>query len=693
MKTRLVVTNSDAINLYGNKFTVKSLENALSQSWEWGTPSFISHDWHRPLGWMQNLGLYLEPGLVRLIGLMFFPESKEESEKIYNTINIYLDEFIKKEVLIFKDELLNRLNKYLTESPDFLCPDCAAVVDSKIAVKVFPEIFESRDKDGLVPISTLNSKAPGIFEKDGLLIFAHAYFRRSQSRLNSLNVPFFEKLDQLADGKNLNIKIALDEDMIGLSSTFKPHFELMYWWGPKFKDDLNDIQVGVTRHEASEVGKLFYGISGTEFWWYEQKGVRTFECEEVKNIPSLGIGQDEYGCRFVHSILNDENGANKIHLDGAIRLYDEASMIKRLDKDISRAGRNTGYKKLWRVDGIFDISDWKEIISHYFRDNYLIGEYFKGVDKINKTKPSFIAANYKNIPIEKYVPSFMESGQGVRVSVSYHKKTDETKNVRTIRSLDSFFEGGSNWNFYVEDDTIELIKMFRAKKYPYLISDDVKFIAFEDRITNFPLFLHTGKNSVKMAEQTHSVIKDLCNVFVQKGKDKIISYSIEIQDPDRNVRFSIAGHVIALSKFHKENNLPFPQSVSNLGDWIEKNSIFLTSNFTSSLDSPKLQNLLRDSGVLKFDRRFLDPNSYELVSDEENEIHCKVAFNDRKLEEVWKKGMLSVAMALIIKESVCSKCNSPYKFCNCSKYMDNDVKEIVKKIDFLGVFWTSGKAV
>lgn len=52
MKQTLSVFNSDAINRYGMKFTIGALETALEQSWLMGVPHLISHDIHRPIGWV-----------------------------------------------------------------------------------------------------------------------------------------------------------------------------------------------------------------------------------------------------------------------------------------------------------------------------------------------------------------------------------------------------------------------------------------------------------------------------------------------------------------------------------------------------------------------------------------------------------------------------------------------------------------
>lgn len=39
------------------------------------------------------------------------------------------------------------------------------------------------------------------------------------------------------------------------------------------------------------------------------------------------------------------------------------------------------YIKLWGIDNDFSVDMWKELISSFYRENALIGEYFGGVDE------------------------------------------------------------------------------------------------------------------------------------------------------------------------------------------------------------------------------------------------------------------------------------------------------------------------
>ena len=78
-----------------------------------------------------------------------------------------------------------------------------------------------------------------------------------------------------------------------------------------------------------------------DFGWYEQDDKHTFECEEISGVPNLRIdGVELYGCRFVHSMVDNASGL-PTHLDGAIRAYDTEKMTRRNDISIKDCERDT----------------------------------------------------------------------------------------------------------------------------------------------------------------------------------------------------------------------------------------------------------------------------------------------------------------------------------------------------------------
>ncbi|EAW2101272.1 hypothetical protein LGS88_002590, partial [Salmonella enterica] len=386
MKSYLQILNTDQINKYNYKFNLSALESSLKQAWDIGTPSFISHDYHRPYAWCKTLGLWVMPHQAALLGNMLIPSNQEEREWINLLCSDFISRKIQDVLINDKECLLSKIDKsFISEDAIIVRRECVSILDRNIARKVFPEIFSGNetDKHSLIPLENLNPIKPGVFEYKGLALFAHRFFRRSLSQFNNLNSPFLEGFQNLAENNELDLKIAIDPHSLGLIESYHTPIELDFWWGPRFNDDLNHIPLGVTLHKADEKEAFFSGISKTEFWWHRQDGIQSLECEEVREKPSYGFSSERneelYGCRYVHSMVNDEGKA--YHLDGAVRVYNEEQFINRLDLDIMKAGKNTEYYKLWRVDGTIEISLWKSLISNFYKDNHLIGEYFLGAGR------------------------------------------------------------------------------------------------------------------------------------------------------------------------------------------------------------------------------------------------------------------------------------------------------------------------
>jgi len=418
VKRYISVLISDALTRNRTVFTVGSLEDALRQSWLYGVPSTLGHDMTRFLGWTRALCLHMEPGLTRLVGVTELPDAESERRQMQTEFQAYLNQRTLDLTEPYSEELLRRLAPKLRQEHLVAAPDCTAVLQPGLARSVFPEVFEGADNDGLLPLASLHAIGPGIFEKNGLVLFAHGFFRRSLSRLNGLNDAFLSVLQDLVADRALDVRLALDQDLVGLARSYKAHMELMYWWGPCFSDDLEGIPEGVCVHEAPQLLRALHGISRCEFRWYTQGGRKAFECEEIRDMPSLGVRVDRYGCRFVHSLLDEGTGL-PTHVDGAGRMYDTRSIQIRRGTSIAKTRRDTDYRKLWRVDGMLGVAKWKELVSHYFRDNHLVGEYFGGRDESEAATAAGPEQGEARGLKAQCVPYSMGQGHGVRVSLAY----------------------------------------------------------------------------------------------------------------------------------------------------------------------------------------------------------------------------------------------------------------------------------
>jgi len=687
MKQMLAVFNSNRINRYNQKFTVRALESGLSQSWDFGLPSLVSHDIHRPIAWSRSLCLFIEPGLVRLTGITSIPENDTEWKDLTHAFRECLSRSINEVPVLHEAELRRLLRLHLRGDEQKLVPDCAALLEADLAARTFPAIFSQVDKDGLISLRKLHSIKPGVFEKDGLLIFVHPFFRRSLSRLNSLNNAFLGRLQDLATKcADIDIRIALDRDMVGLAKTLKDHFELEYWWGPVFNNDLSKIPSGVTKHAANGRLKFFHGISATEFWWYVQNNQRTFECEEICDIPSLGVSAHEYGCRFVHSIIGTDR--KSCHIDGAIRLYDEISISRRRGTDIMKAGRESKYKKLWRIDGSIDIETWKELLCHYYRDNSLVGEYLGG-KKENDNTSREILDDIEDEGLASYIPPVISQGAGVRISISYHPKEACSDPCRII-ALDRFKAGDEDWQPYIESDTVELVKLLRRRGKQITVPSESVYVVYEDRVLNLPLIMHCGPEAIVNAEQTQDAIATLCEEWSKKNAFIVVACNIGVQYSDRSVYFSLAGNPSDLCSWLRSDEAKLPRSKDDLGAWCEHVSEALKKNNPSANDNPLLDDILEKSGLLVFKRRFLDHNQYSLKWD--NRKHAMVAKLDvtqKEIRALVTREKLWIAPVFWVKESKCTHCENSYRNCLCSKTFDEGVKQKMTDFSLLECIWIS----
>lgn len=682
MKQLLCVLNSDSVNRNGQRFTVRELISALWREHDVGMPLLISHDFQRAIGWQYPFAIHFEPGLTRLSGLGLMVDNKEESKQLSNALVSYVAGIAAhrdKEIA----ELRALLKDHLTGNEKILCAkESLALIDSGLCTRVFSEVFQHVDKDGLVPLNRLDPIGPGVFRIGKLTIFAHHFFRRSLSRMNTLNSPFLDRIQSITD-ENVSVRIAVDPDAVGLASAYTGYQELEYWWGPKFSDSLSDIPIGVSHHEAEETDRIFHGISGSQFWWQSRDGKHIFEAEELRNIPT-SMGQTaRYGCRYVHSIV-DEESSRIDHLDGAVRVYPEEKMIERLELGISNAGRHTEYTKLWRLDGILPIFLWKSLLSDYFRDNRLVGEYFGATEEFE-----YAFSSQPNSAIQRLVPYSMRVGDGVRIALSFHEYKHEAQAERSVVSLDTMtFEGGDAR--YVESWILELEKTLARMGESLSISGEIQFLTCKDFYINFPLILHTKDSEPENVPKTIEAFRLLIRALRSRGYDQIASYSVAFVVEDKEARISVLGHINDLEDWLSEPLSVPPVSREGLFAWSEKVAEYLRLKYPEANNRPALAETLMPSGVLLIRRQTLAENIDVKYKETDRGLiyTLQIADDEQGLKECVGRGEIVPATAFLKVESKCTNCQEAYRNCSCSKMLDSGVAEEIIRARFIRPFWT-----
>lgn len=697
------IFNTDSINKHDIRFTVSALNKSIIQTYEKGIPSCLGHDIHSPVAWVQPLGLFIDSKMAKSVGLIWVPELEKEREELFKTYKYYLYKMNEEECLPYKEKFLSLLNEInLSAEKELIVAGCVAVWDKNIVGKVFPEIIKEMEKDekqNLIEINFILKKfdylGEGIFKdkKSEFTIFVHEYFRQSLSRFNNYNLYFINNLMDLKENSELNIKIAIDTSLLGYAPSFKRTFEFEYWYGPKFDNDILSIPSGVTAHQITDKFQLsLYGISSTEFWWKknteEQK--HELEIEELKDKPSFGISEDSYGCRYVHSIFNYENGSFE-HFDGAIRMYDTDKICSRMEKPINKSGKDTEYKKIFRIDGNLPISKWKSLVSYYFYGNPLVREYFcnEGQTEANE---AHIIEEEKNSVLDDLVPYSINKDDGLKLFISYqHIERFEkyNNNERSFIERDFYRPYDKNIYFF-ENEVIELKKSLRKLGADIEIPKDILFLFHQDDYFNFPQVHHGNKSFPNNIKTTLLAYKNL----FEKMNNVFISFSFSWIIENKVVCISLLGHVEHLKSWFNKFVNDFPLSNDEqINDWLEKYSEWSYKNFTQKSDYhlPIISQITQSSGVLLIKREIINkPDKLKLIRGENNNINYQylITKGEEELWEALKENKIQISMGNIIDSSECSKCKKNYLKCKHSKILDSNVTQIITKTSATFPFWT-----
>jgi hypothetical protein len=337
-----------------------------------GQPCLLNHDWTRLIGWTSKAWTVREGDLLKLATETEIPETKEETNAINQKYASYLNNIYKERVLPFNSEREKINNSELN------CDmSCVYLTGKNILWETYAELKNELDEDGLLYLKKPQFVGEGFIKYKEHMLVPHSSFRESYSLPNTINRDFFSKLSNLSQtNSNVTIRLRIDGNFLGIFKSLTSWEQLDYWWGPKYNGNPFEIKTGVCVHGASKYDIALKRFKQTEFWWY-QKDRRTFEIEEILEEPIfLELdGENKIAMRFIHSIF-DSKTMRPCHLDGAVRLYNYDLFQNRKTKNIKEFGKSAERLKIWRIDGDISIEDWFDLIHNFFRNNFMIAEYF-----------------------------------------------------------------------------------------------------------------------------------------------------------------------------------------------------------------------------------------------------------------------------------------------------------------------------
>lgn len=691
MHSYLGILSSDSVNRDGTVITFEALEASTSETALRGMPSLIEHDFHRPLGWIFPFGILIEPKISKTVGNFNICNNTEDADLIYPKIQDYWQYVNHNSCKDYTDEFKVLLGENFSSEGRFIHKGTVSYHLESITSKMFPDIFTNTDKSGLVYLDDILAVfdyiGSGIFKsrKSDFCIFCHQFFSRNLSLLNNFNTYFIDEFIRLNSNKEIKLRIAIDPDLIGLSKSYRGFLEHDYWWGPKFSDDISSLPDQVTRYESNEEQKFYNNILGTEFWWKTDAHEKTLEIEEIREAPSLGLGKDFYGCRYIHSIY-DTKKKEFNHFDGAVRVYTEDQILSRWETNINKAGKNTDYTKLFRIDGKLELSEWKKLCILYYKGNPLLFEYFGAKEEYESVQNP---ARIQDMAI-KYLPAKIELEDGIRIFASYHSKRVDYKDFeRKIINPDTVGNQNGDSSSALEYNIIEIEKYLKRNGGTLEYPEDINFIKPFDSYTNYPIILHGSENTENLVQLT---IEAFSTIFQIQNKtlNKTISFTIGWEMKDFEVRLSVFGKSSEIVKWLNGFN-HIPAEYKNFRQWLitQRKWIYLNYDYREK----DYTHLLQEDGVFYINRQLIN---HEMISfpDQNNknyyEIHTK---GDAELTRFIDEKMVTASYMGIIRKASCSKTGQDYLTCETSEYLDDDVKMNIEKIELAAFFWTDQQYV
>ncbi|NNE98936.1 MAG: hypothetical protein HKN25_07935 [Pyrinomonadaceae bacterium] len=253
----------------------------------------------------------------------------------------------------------------------------SADLNESEVLKIYPEIAELLDKDGLLNIDQRFQMFDGGIKYKHHFFHYHQFLRRGY--VSNPNFDFLGRFIRyyLESNKTNTFRVAIDHTRIMPKEFFAHMFERGGWFGPPFNreklDDPREIGLFVVERRRPSLFDADGKLDRTEFLWSFRNGIKTFQIEEISN--SEYFHDPYYINRFVHS-ERDTADQNLRHFDGAVKIYLNNHYEDRISSRITDSARSFKKIKLFRLDGEINLDRWIDLIAMFFRGNEMIIEYF-----------------------------------------------------------------------------------------------------------------------------------------------------------------------------------------------------------------------------------------------------------------------------------------------------------------------------
>jgi hypothetical protein len=664
--------------------TIGALVESVYELADRGMPALIGHDFTRPIGWTSIQSLLFEPGLTRALSETLLPETTDERNAVNTRLARFIHEVAENSQSGEIEELRVLLKDHVRGHELSMSMDGAVLVGPGLAKRAFPSLFDGSavDDDGLTYLEKLEPVGPGVYKVGKLLLYAHPLMRRSSYRLNTLNTPFLSAFQELS-GDNVYKRVRLDPDSVGLATAHEMRMEKSLWaHGAPFSDEIPAISDGVYRLVSNETELHFSQVSQTECFWYTRQGFHNFEAEELRNVPGFdGPGEPiTYKCRYVHSMV-PEDTSSPSHFDGAIRSYSEDEMVARLDIDLMRAGRQTCYTKLWRVDGLINVADWKRLFADYFRDNAHVGEYLSGASSAAEA-PSPEVPEPKQID---HVPYSFANESGARLRLSFLKKLDIRSDIFLVPSVSWLV--GARSHPLIEVNALDLAKALRREGFTVELPEECYLFGSKDRYISYPIIALSDPTSSNIQRSIEAIAK-LVRARLEKQSEFVVTFGIRFPLDERDVVISLAGPANDTLRILENHMLDIQPSIEGLRIWAEAVGAWLQQQGWNQ-GHPDYSEIVGPDGSFKFERSNIPKDAIDFSQDERGlEYQLRVDALSQDLQNAIRSESIVPAIHYVYREVGCTRCGESYADCDCCKWLDSDCNSSIKRIEYFGAHWT-----
>jgi hypothetical protein len=173
--------------------------------------------------------------------------------------------------------------------------------------------------------------------------------------------------------------MAIDDRRLVTAAELRQQIEEDYWYGPRLTAAWLDDPYGVGRtvHEFPEdSAELLLGYH--KFFAYWRMNTDAEKIVQMEELVETSRDKIAGYCllRYLHSI-RDIRTQEFIHVDGAVRAYDDGAFALRSQETMPTSTDANDYRKVWRIDGSISTDEWSGLAARWFRGNRLATEYLE----------------------------------------------------------------------------------------------------------------------------------------------------------------------------------------------------------------------------------------------------------------------------------------------------------------------------